>query len=246
MTHPTPCDRLDAYLGGRLVPDEEAAFETHVASCPTCLESTDSEVADALARLGAIACPPDVLDAALAQARRAAPDRSPRRGGAFRSVRVWAALAAVLAVALSLALRTGLDPDESAQVAEVRSEPTPIAPEAALLPEAPVSPEVEPVAEPPAPAPPTPPTERPAPVPEAVAPPAPRPEPTPIVVPEAGAPLPETASADSVSIAREEVYFALAIVADAQDRTASAVADGVGRLSDAINATPTLHSPQTP
>lgn len=239
MTPAPSCDRLDAYLGGRLSPEAEAHFEAHVATCDACLDTAVADVTDALVPLGAVACPPAVIDAALAEARRTAPDRSPARGRAFRASRLGVGLAATLALVLT-ALIWSLAAPEEPRVAEVRPEATSLAPE------------------PPSPLPPAPPPEAtdPEPMPEFTAPPpppaapaprrAPPPRPVEDAPPPEAAPLPEVAAADSVQIAREEVLLALAIVADAQDHATSAVTDGVGRVHDALHATPSLLSPQTP
>lgn len=248
MTAPSPCDRLDAYLDGQLAPDEEAHFEAHLASCETCLEEPVLP-ADLRADLANVACPPHVVANALLQARRA-PDRFPRTPPRrpLRSVG-WVAVA-VLTVGLTL-----------------WAWPTPAPTEASFAEQRTFSPDSPPVQEgtPEVPrlegAPPSDPSgaqagERgAAEASRRLQPPA-RPQRSPAPpaaeqdertrTPEALVADTPAASPDSVAVAREEVLLALAIVADAQDRAAGAVAHGVGRVSDALHSTPHLLSPHSP
>ncbi|MEM1115804.1 MAG: hypothetical protein AAF845_16960 [Bacteroidota bacterium] len=244
LSESTPRDRLGAYLDGRLTPDEEAAFEAYAASDDALLEASAEGVTDLLAPLGEVACPPEVLAAARAGIRRAAPDRASRRGGRFRTLRVRVGIVALLAIAASAAVWVATDVEPEVQIADVRPLPEALPP--APLDDAPPLPEAdpEPTATDPAPATPVARGARPAPPPRRAVP--SRPAPASRTPPEAVAPPPDLAMADSVAAAREEVLLALAIVADAQGQAASAVADGVGRVSDALHSTPTLLSPQTP
>lgn len=244
-TLPTPCDRLDAYLQGRLDADAEAAFERHLDACDGCLDAVAPGEAEAavFAAMAEVTCPPAVFEAARAQARRAGDRRAVPGRRRLRRTYAWAGLVALLAVAASVLWLSA--PEADPLVAEAPEPPSVLlpSPEPAMPaePEPPPTPEAAPPpASPTAPARPTPPAAGPDRTPD-----PPSPEPV-SPAPEA-VPTPDLAAApDSVAIAREEVLLALAIVSDAQDRAAYAVADGVGRVSDALHASPPLSPPQTP
>ncbi len=255
----SPCQTLDAYLDGRLSASEEAAFEAHLADCETCIGVTD-EVTLAFRSLADATCPPDVLDRALAEARRPVPARAADRAAlplaSRRSALGWRqAVLPFLALLVAGALWITFDRDDPAAPQFAATDPGPAAVPA--TPPAPPPPETDPVEEPSANASEAP-TPAPTSTPRMASPPAvasrsaPAPPPAPeVTTPEAltsDAPTPQfaqNAPADSVETAKEELLYAFALVADAQDHAADAVADGVGRFSDALRSTP-LASPHQP
>ncbi len=248
MTTPSPCQTLAAYLDGRLSDADADAFEAHLADCETCAEDAD-DLSLALALLADEPCPPEVLDRALAQARRRAPDREARPSARRRSAPWRLAVLPLLALAVAAAVWL-VRPSEAPAPRELAaSVDEPPAAEPAAEPTAePEAPETPPAVQP-GPIPPAAPDASPAPRAPARVAPAPRraPAPAPAAVPEpdiAQAVPPDSVPADSVAAAKEELLYAFALVADAQDHAADAVADGVGRVSDAIRSTPPLASPR--
>lgn len=242
----SPCQTLDAYLDGRLSDTDVAAFEAHLADCETCIEASapSDDVGRALRSLSDVACPPAVLEGALAEARRRAPDRAAlplasRRSSRWRRV-VLPLVALVAAVVLWSVLPS--DDETPAPLAtqdtetpdpEPIEDTTPPAPEiAAQQPDLP------------------PPVIQTRPTPTPPPPPTPQRQPSQDAQPQAQPDVPSQVElatavpADSVEAAKQELLVAFAIVADAQDHAADAVADGVGRVSDAIRSTPTLASPR--
>ena len=240
----SPCHNLDAYLDGRLSAPEEEVFEAHLAHCETCVGTTD-ELTLALRSLSDVTCPPEVLDRALAEARRQAPDRAARPLASRRSALGWRrAVLPLLALIAAAVLWTTL-PDDEPAAPQLATTETPLETTEPAPPESstPDTAEGSPALSSPAPSPEADPVVAPRPAPDA--PPSPAPQPVPdTALPEAPSPqFAHAAPADSVEVAKEELLYAFALVADAQDHAADAVADGVGRVSDAIRSTP-LASPR--
>lgn len=245
---PTPCQTLDAYLDGRLTEAEAAAFEAHLGDCETCLAAADADdpLSHVLGSLADVPCPPDVLDRALAEARRQSPDRPPAARRA--RVRRWRYAALPLAaLAVAAAVWTVRPPHDA---------PAPLAtaaPEASAPAAPPAS--TQDLAARPQPA---------APVPSAEATPPPTSEPLaaaddpptdgPAASPSSAVAAPadtppavaRAAPADSVRAAKDQLMLAFALVADAQEDAADAVATGVGHVSDALRSTPLLVLPYHP
>ncbi|MGW5638026.1 anti-sigma factor [Streptomyces sp. NPDC003832] len=95
---------VGAYVLHALPPDEEAAFEEHLAGCPACtLEAAQlSEVAARLACTETADVPPDLLDRVLRETGHGTRDRPPGRpvrGERRRRLLVWALAASLAAVA---------------------------------------------------------------------------------------------------------------------------------------------------
>ena len=242
----TPCTRLDDYLGGRLAPDAEAAFERHLADCDAC-EAASAPLAADLRALADVACPPEVVTAALRAARqttppapptastgrggprRAAPDRPARRARAGRRwMPVTLAVLGALVVA-ALALRGGAEdtPPAVAERVEPRTAPdvpTPLetAPETA-------APEVAQAA-PPRPAPPTT-------VPDAAPPSATPPVEDSAAEADPAAP-PDEPTAAEVEAAADDLRLAFALVGDVQRRADRALRDEAGALGSLDHALP--------
>lgn len=260
MTASLPtCPDLDAYLDGDLDDHERAAVDVHLAGCPACTEEVALmvHVGTALRSLSDVACPPGVVEAALAQARRTAPDRQPARSARPARWRVPAfagvALAALAVLALTLrpdtarvtpagptvAQATPPTPDPGAEALEPAS--TDGGEASALDPTASVD---EPVPARPAPQSTAPSAEsRPAPPASRSASTAPEPTaPEPTVDAAPADPLlatGPTAPADSAAIARDQIYLALALVAEAQEQVAHSIGQEADRLSGTLrSATP--------
>ena len=224
------CFRLDDYLDGRLSDADAEAFETHTLACPACDAALD-EAAPDLSALRDVACPPEVVEAALRTARRApavAPDRSPAVG---RSRRRFAFVPLALAAALAVAVGIGVTLDRGADgppqpIAEAvtpadvpETSATEVPPAEPAPPASNTTAEPEPVATPrPTPAPP--PLPAPAPAPEPIA------RPSDDFVAQAD-PAPDTTepepTPEEIEAAREDLALAFHLVAEAQTQARQAV-----------------------
>lgn len=238
----TDCTRLDAYRDGRLAEPDAQAFESHAATCAAC---DDALLADdlGLSTLADVACPPAVLDAALAAARRPArhaADRGPIPASrSRRTPRRLRVVPLALAAGLALAATLWLLPSQEDASPEFASLDAPAQDTAPAPP--PPSPEVEILD---AEAPPRPPTPSPAP-------PAVRPRP-PVTTPAPAAPSPEMIAAatpatepdpldepepspEDIAGARRDLALAFALLADAQSQARDAIRDDASALTSTLD-----------
>ncbi|PAP77348.1 zf-HC2 domain-containing protein [Rubrivirga marina] len=242
-----PCSRLDDYLDGRLSDADAEAFETHTLSCSTCDAALDEAALD-LSALGAVACPPEVVEAALRTARRAptlAPDRAPaiRQRARRRFSVVPLALVAAVAIAIGVTWDRGEDgpvaPIAEAVVPadEPDALPAEVAPSDPAVSASDTTVEAEPLIPTPQPATPAPRRSAPPPAPEPTA------LPSDDLVAQAD-PTPEPAEAEpaeaeptpaEIEAARDDLALAFHLVADAQTQARAAVRAEATPLSHTID-----------
>ncbi|WP_412063164.1 anti-sigma factor family protein [Rubrivirga sp. IMCC45206] len=245
----TDCTRLDAYRDGRLAEPDAQAFETHAASCAAC----DAELlADdvGLSALADVACPPAVLDAALASvgrpSRRTGDRAAVPASRAGRTLRRLRLVPLALAAALALSTTIWLLPRDEAPAPDIarveapapEAEPSPslASSDSSEIPEA-SRPAPDSTLAPAADQPPRP-TPLPRPVP-ATTPTAPSPDLVAATEPDADSPPDEVAepepSPDDVAAARRDLALAFALVADAQTQARDAIRDDASALTSTLD-----------
>lgn len=250
---------LDDALAGR--PGAAERLDAHTASCAACIaearlaDTPDDDLLDALACLDAVPCPPAVLDAALAEARRGAhaPDRGAARPAARRSASrrsAWVAAAALVVAVLTVAVvRMQPDAADAPRVADA----VPVAPlvqtPGAETPDPPAD-ETTPIAPPPsasATQEETGASETEAP---GIEPPIAAPEPAPVAAPrsplpafsptEAPVDLAAAATPADTAAARADLQVALAILSRAHRAAEAAVSSEMRRVGAALAPTRVL------